>query len=147
LTSLLARTTKMPVREVKDDMAIKPDHIYVIPPNTNIASSFGKLKLSPLGDSGVPHPVDQFFSSLVAEQPGGPKKRSHVINLNFGNRMRLFCRPWSDFRFLFRHMNGLLCSPDLNTSLAKHFIACFDGFGKSLQIALVFFIIHTIFSD
>jgi len=28
-------------------------------------------------------------------------------------------------------MNGLLRTPDLNTSLAKHFIACFDGFGKS----------------
>lgn len=68
LTSLPARTTKMPVREVKNDMAIKPDHIYVIPPNTNIALSFGKLKLSPRGDSGVPHPVDHFFSLLAAEQ-------------------------------------------------------------------------------
>jgi two-component system CheB/CheR fusion protein len=68
LTSLLSRATAMPVREVKNGMAIEPNHIYVIPPNANINLSAGKLKLTPRGKSLVPHPVDYFFSSLAKEQ-------------------------------------------------------------------------------
>jgi hypothetical protein len=41
----------------------------------------------------------------------------------------------------------LLRIPDLNTNLAKPFIACSDGFFNSLQIALMFFTGATIFSD
>src|SRR5512146_3525109 len=31
LTSLLARTTAMPVREVTNDLPVEPNHVYVIP--------------------------------------------------------------------------------------------------------------------
>ncbi len=68
LTHLLSRTTTISVSEVKDGMAIEPDHVYVIPPNANMNLSQGKLRLTPRDSSHVPHPVDSFFSSLAKEQ-------------------------------------------------------------------------------
>ena len=37
LTEILSRATAMPVTEVRDGMRIEPNHVYVIPPNTNMA--------------------------------------------------------------------------------------------------------------
>src|SRR5438046_3076937 len=37
LTELLSRTTRIPINEVEDGMCVQPNHIYVIPPNTNMA--------------------------------------------------------------------------------------------------------------
>ncbi|MGB5975407.1 MAG: chemotaxis protein CheB, partial [Nodosilinea sp.] len=34
LSDIIARTTSMPVQAIVDDMAIAPNHVYVIPPNT-----------------------------------------------------------------------------------------------------------------
>src|SRR5438445_7101354 len=33
LTSLLSRLTAMPVSEAKNNLPLRPDHLYVIPPN------------------------------------------------------------------------------------------------------------------
>jgi len=38
LREILARTTKIPVAEVTDGTVVRPDHIYVIPPNTVMLS-------------------------------------------------------------------------------------------------------------
>jgi chemotaxis response regulator CheB len=37
LTELLSRTTRLPVIEVKHAVRVEPDHVYVIPPNKNLA--------------------------------------------------------------------------------------------------------------
>src|ERR1700704_7154400 len=37
LPNLLARSTGMPVRQVKDGMFMEPNHVYVIPPNSSLA--------------------------------------------------------------------------------------------------------------
>ncbi len=68
LTTLLAKASNLPVREVKDGMAIQPDQVYVIPPNANLRLAQGKLRLTPRGAERVPHPVDHFFISLAHEQ-------------------------------------------------------------------------------
>jgi two-component system CheB/CheR fusion protein len=47
LTQLLTRVTSLPVAEVKDKTRVKPNHIYVIPPNTNMAIAQGVLRLQP----------------------------------------------------------------------------------------------------
>src|SRR5258707_14602741 len=36
LTALLSRSTRMPVREVSNRMPVEPNHVYVIPRNTNM---------------------------------------------------------------------------------------------------------------
>jgi two-component system CheB/CheR fusion protein len=36
LAELLSRVTSIPVSEVTDGTLVQPDHVYVIPPNTNM---------------------------------------------------------------------------------------------------------------
>src|SRR6266852_3717256 len=36
LSEILGRATKMPVHEATDGVPVKPNHIYVIPPNTEM---------------------------------------------------------------------------------------------------------------
>ncbi len=69
LTELLSRETIMPVREIEDGMVIAPDHVYVIPPNTNLAILHGILHLMPRFQSRGQHlSIDYFFRSLAEDQ-------------------------------------------------------------------------------
>ena len=68
LTSILAKTTLMPVRETIDGMAVQPNEVYVIPPATEMILEQGKLRLTPRVASRVPPmPIDSFLISLAAE--------------------------------------------------------------------------------
>jgi two-component system, chemotaxis family, CheB/CheR fusion protein len=68
LTEILARTTKMPVSEVTDGTEIEPNHVYIIPPNTQMILVNGRLKLSPRQKTrGGYHPIDLFFQSIATE--------------------------------------------------------------------------------
>jgi two-component system CheB/CheR fusion protein len=68
LTELLARLTKMPVREIKNGMPIKVNHVYVIPPGINVSIADGRLKLNKMRDAGLKRmPIDWFFRSLAEE--------------------------------------------------------------------------------
>jgi two-component system CheB/CheR fusion protein len=70
LTELLARKTTMSVEEVSDGIEAKPNHVYVIPPNTTMSISNQTLHLSPREEShGLHMPVDHFMRTL-AEQKG-----------------------------------------------------------------------------
>ena len=44
---ILSRTTRMPVEEIKDGMKVQPNHVYIIPPNHNLAILHGVLSLMP----------------------------------------------------------------------------------------------------
>ncbi len=69
LTGLLARTTSLPVREVTNNLAVEPDHIYVIPPNAGLAMTHGVLRLEPRKDAARPQrAIDSFFESLAQDQ-------------------------------------------------------------------------------
>ncbi len=69
LTTLLARTTAMPVIEVKNGMRLEPNRIYVMPSNVKMILSRGVLKLSPRGaPSAKDRPIDSFFRSLAQDQ-------------------------------------------------------------------------------
>ena len=50
LSDLLGRTTSMPVVEATDGISVEPNHIYVIPPDTNLGILHGALHLMPRGD-------------------------------------------------------------------------------------------------
>src|SRR4051812_23183928 len=43
LAEILAKVTAMPVHEVGDGMPVEADHVYLIPPNTNMALADGKF--------------------------------------------------------------------------------------------------------
>jgi len=69
LPELLQRTTTMQVVQVSDRLPVKPDHIYVIPPNRSMSLLNGHLHLfEPLETRGLRLPVDFFFRSLADDQ-------------------------------------------------------------------------------
>ena len=70
LREALVKTTKMPVHQAEDGTRVEVNHVYVIPPNTNLSIHAGRLTLTPRNDDGKgPHlPVDHFFRSLAAER-------------------------------------------------------------------------------
>src|SRR3989454_11961521 len=66
LSELLGRATRMPVIEVKQGMAVKANHVYVIPPNADLSIADGVLHLSPLSsDRARRMPIDLFLRSLA----------------------------------------------------------------------------------
>lgn len=69
LAQLLTRATTMPVIEVTNNLRVKADHVYVIPPNTNLTIAHGVLKLHPrLPQRVAPRSIDNFFEALAKDQ-------------------------------------------------------------------------------
>ena len=73
---ILSRVSSMPVDEVRDGMRIRPNHVYVIPPNSNMRLLHGVLKLSPRTETRGQHlPIDVFFKSLAED------RKEHAIGV------------------------------------------------------------------
>ncbi|WP_309729372.1 chemotaxis protein CheB [Chamaesiphon sp. OTE_75_metabat_556] len=69
LTELLAKTTAMPVMEVRDGMPVLPDRVYVIPPNREMTLVGNNLQLSTRKKThGRYLPIDRFFQSLATDR-------------------------------------------------------------------------------
>ena len=72
LSGILSKTTKMPVEEVKPDVEIRPDRVYVIPPNAFIAITKGRFVLTPRQSERGQHlAVDFFMRSLAEDRQSG----------------------------------------------------------------------------
>ena len=68
LSEILAKKTALPVETAADGTILKPDHLYVIPPNAAMTVADGSLRLRAREDGERPHkPVNILFHSL-AEQ-------------------------------------------------------------------------------
>lgn len=66
LSEILAGATRMTVVEVEDGMLLRPNHVFVIPPGTNMAMVHGHLRLTPRRADQMPHnPIDFFLRSLA----------------------------------------------------------------------------------
>ncbi len=65
LPEILQRETKIRVQEVSDNVKVKPNNIYIIPPNKMLVSNDGLLKLSQRPKDTKNMPIDIFFSSLA----------------------------------------------------------------------------------
>ncbi len=69
LHKLLSRTTEMPVIQVEDGMVLERDHVYVIPPNKDIAVRERTLRLlSRRRTAGRHLPINRFLVSLAEDQ-------------------------------------------------------------------------------
>jgi two-component system CheB/CheR fusion protein len=69
LTQILSRATSLPVREITNDEVVQANHVYVIPPDTNLSIAGGVLKIRARERSRVPHrSIDAFFESLALDQ-------------------------------------------------------------------------------
>ncbi len=69
LAELLQRVTSLSVREAEEQMRVEADHVYVIPPNTELSLAQGMLHLMPpVEPRGMRLPVNVLFSSLARDQ-------------------------------------------------------------------------------
>ena len=69
LPELLQRITSMSVFEISDRMRIKPNCVYVNPPNKDVSISLGTLSLVEVNERRVPHlAIDFFFHSLALDR-------------------------------------------------------------------------------
>jgi len=68
MVELLQRKTPMPVVQVTDRLRAVSDHVYVIPPNTDMSILHGVLHLlEPSAPRGLRLPIDFFFRSLALD--------------------------------------------------------------------------------
>lgn len=65
LPEILSRVTKIPVREITDDIHLAPNYIYIIPSNKILTSTDGVLKLTPREKKILNLSIDIFFTSLA----------------------------------------------------------------------------------
>ena len=76
MPELLQRATPMAVFQAKNRMKVKPDCVYVIPPNTDLSILHGALHLlEPVAPRGLRLPIDFFFRALAEDQ------REHSIGV------------------------------------------------------------------
>lgn len=69
LVDLVKRHTPMEVFEVTNGLAIRPNCVYIIPPNYDMALLNGTLQLlEPAAPRGLRLPIDYFFRSLAQDQ-------------------------------------------------------------------------------
>ena len=66
LAEILQSSTAIPVTQVRERIKVEPDHVYVIPPNQNLAMADGHLALTHMiGAEERRSPVDLFFRTLA----------------------------------------------------------------------------------
>lgn len=67
LAAVLQPFTPMPVHQVTETTLLKPDCVYVVPPNSNLDTADGSLFLAPIEEHrSEQRPIDHFFRSLSA---------------------------------------------------------------------------------
>jgi two-component system, chemotaxis family, CheB/CheR fusion protein len=71
LPRLFSKVTQMPVIEARQGIAVEPNHVYVIPPKTDMGIQNGVLQIFGRKKSGGRYlPVDYFLRSLAEDQRG-----------------------------------------------------------------------------
>lgn len=69
LVDLLSRATQLSVREATNNLAIEPNHAYVIPPGASMTLQGGRLRLTPRSETGgAARCIDCFLESLAQDR-------------------------------------------------------------------------------
>lgn len=72
LAEILAGCTAMPAEQVRDNTNLKPNHIYVIPPDRELKLTGTSVNTLPFHEpQGKRNPIDTFFCSLAAQHGNG----------------------------------------------------------------------------
>ncbi len=72
LAEVLQPHLRLPVRQVRERTPLEPDHVYVIPPDRNMAVTDGHLELSEFSEPrGRRSPIDAFFRTVAEIHPDG----------------------------------------------------------------------------
>ena len=115
MPELLQRITPMKVFQATDKLMVKPNHVYVIPPNKSISILRGALFLfEPVEARGLRLPIDYFFKSLAIDQR---EKSAGIILSGMGSDGSQGIRK-------IKEMNGVVLVQELAN-------AKFDGMPRS----------------
>lgn len=69
MVELLSKRTRMKVLRAEENVLVRPNHVYLIPPGKSLKIFHGKLLLSDMDHSrGINLPIDIFFKSLAEDQ-------------------------------------------------------------------------------
>jgi len=69
LSEQLLHSSSLPIHEVVDGMMVEPNHLYIIPPNSEVGILHRMLQLSPCRETAAPPPpIDAFMQSLAEDQ-------------------------------------------------------------------------------
>ncbi|HEY6006395.1 MAG TPA: chemotaxis protein CheB, partial [Anaeromyxobacter sp.] len=68
LAELLGRQTRMPVTQAADGVQPRPDHVYVIAPNTVLTLERGALRVAPASEPTSAARIDALFRSLAKDR-------------------------------------------------------------------------------
>jgi len=69
LTTILQRATPLPLQEVTNNLPVEPNHVYVIPPNTDLSITLGVLTLRPRAKDRTPaRSIDGFLEALAEDR-------------------------------------------------------------------------------
>ena len=68
MADILGKHTQMHVLQAENEMTIRPNTVYLIPPKNNMTIRDGKLYLNEFVHGMLNHPIDVFFTSLAEEQ-------------------------------------------------------------------------------
>jgi PAS domain S-box-containing protein len=66
LAELLSKSTSMPVLEITNRITVKPNHVYVVPPNKRASIGRGTFSLAPITSRDRHHSIDNFMEGLAA---------------------------------------------------------------------------------
>ena len=76
LPEILSKVSKIPVMALTENILVKPNHLYVMSPDSEIVLPDGNLKIVPCeSDTKIPLPIDRFFLSLAST------KAEHAIGI------------------------------------------------------------------
>ena len=79
MAELLQKVTSIPVSAITDGHLIEPDHIYVVPPDNDVAVGQGRLLLlDGRADQHSRLPIDRFLRSLAQDQ--GPEAVAVILS-------------------------------------------------------------------
>jgi two-component system, chemotaxis family, CheB/CheR fusion protein len=69
LVQILTRETALPIKEVADGDSLRPNKVYIMPPNCEMTLEKGTLRLWARSENrGRRMPIDRFFASVAEEQ-------------------------------------------------------------------------------
>lgn len=72
LAEILGAATSMPVNQVEDSPELKPNHVYVIPPDRELVIEGNQIKARPFQEPrGHRAPIDMFFRSVASARGDG----------------------------------------------------------------------------
>jgi two-component system CheB/CheR fusion protein len=126
MVHLLNKYTSLKVYQALDGMGVKPDHVYIIPPNRDMGIMNGSIQLmEPTEPHGLRLPINYFFKNLADDQKD---KSIAIIFSGFGSDGTLGLRA-------VKAMGGMIMSQDPKTADS-------DSMPKSaIQTGLVDFIL------